>query len=53
MLGIQQIAIGALDKGDLSTLWEGLFGCTKVASVDTLLAHKVVDSDNSALLGGI
>lgn len=32
MLGIQQIAIGALDKGPLTDLWSGLFGIPKIGS---------------------
>lgn len=30
VLGIQQVAIGGLDKGALSGLWSGLFGIEKV-----------------------
>ena len=30
VLGIQQIAIGGLDKGALSDLWTGLFGIPKI-----------------------
>eukprot|EP00729_Bicosta_minor_P010364 gene10364-4174_t len=32
VLGVQQIAVGGLDKGELSFLWEGLFGCEKVGT---------------------
>lgn len=32
VLGLQQIAIGGLDKGELSALWEGVLGCTKTGS---------------------
>lgn len=31
VLGLQQIAIGSLDKSDLATLWTGLLGVPKVA----------------------
>lgn len=30
MLGLQQIAIGGLDKAPLAALWQGQFGLTKV-----------------------
>jgi lactoylglutathione lyase len=30
VLGIQQVAIGGLDKGALSSLWTGLLGVEKV-----------------------
>ena len=32
VLGLQQVAIGALDKAPLSALWEGLLGVEKVGS---------------------
>ena len=38
VLGIQQVAIGGLDKGALSGLWSGLFGLAAVAGVMGLLA---------------
>ena len=32
VLGLQQVAIGGLDKGKLSTLWEGVLGVPKVGT---------------------
>ena len=32
ILGLQQVAIGGLDKGRLADLWTGLFGVAKVSS---------------------
>ena len=32
VLGLQQVAIGGLDKGKLSALWEGVLGVPKVGS---------------------
>lgn len=32
VLGLQQIAVGALDKTSLSELWGGIFGLTKAGS---------------------
>ena len=43
VLGIQQIAIGGLDKSALSGLWSGLFGVTKVG--DYVSESENVDED--------
>lgn len=43
VLGIQQIAIGGLDKGALSALWTGLLGVEKVG--DYVAASENVDED--------
>jgi lactoylglutathione lyase len=43
VLGIQQIAIGSLDKGALSRLWSGLFGIEKVG--DYASESENVDED--------
>jgi lactoylglutathione lyase len=43
VLGIQQIAIGGLDKGALSGLWSGLFGIEKVG--DYVSESENVDED--------
>ena len=32
VLGLQQVAIGALDKGPLTALWQGLLGVEKMGS---------------------
>ena len=32
VLGLQQVAIGGLDKGPLSALWQGLLGVEKTGS---------------------
>ena len=43
VLGIQQIAIGGLDKSALSGLWTGLFGVAKVG--DYISESENVDED--------
>jgi lactoylglutathione lyase len=43
VLGIQQVAIGGLDKGALSGLWSGLFGIEKVG--DYRSEKENVDED--------
>jgi lactoylglutathione lyase len=43
VLGVQQIAIGGLDKSALSDLWTGLFGVTKVG--DYVSESENVDED--------
>ena len=43
VLGIQQIAIGGLDKGALTDLWSGLFGIEKVG--DYVSESENVDED--------
>ncbi len=43
VLGIQQIAIGGLDKSALSDLWTGLFGVAKVG--DYVSESENVDED--------
>ncbi len=43
VLGIQQVAIGGLDKGPLSELWTGLFGIEKVK--DYVSEAENVDED--------
>ena len=43
VLGIQQIAIGGLDKGALTGLWSGLFGIEKVG--DYVSESENVDED--------
>lgn len=43
VLGVQQIAIGALDKSELSDLWTGLFGIAKVG--DYVSESENVDED--------
>jgi len=43
VLGLQQIALGALDKGGLSQLWGGLFGLPKVG--DFKSERENVDED--------
>ena len=43
MLGIQQVAIGGLDKGPLSELWTGLLGVEKVG--DYQAESENVDED--------
>jgi lactoylglutathione lyase len=43
VLGVQQIAIGGLDKGALTGLWSGLFGVEKVG--DYVSDSENVDED--------
>ena len=43
VLGLQQIAIGALDKGPLAQLWTGLLGIPKVGTYKSL--NENVDED--------
>ena len=43
VLGIQQVAIGGLDKGVLSSLWTGLLGVEKVG--DYVAESENVDED--------
>ncbi len=43
VLGIQQVAIGGLDKGALSALWTGLLGVEKVG--DYVAESENVDED--------
>ena len=43
VLGVQQIAIGGLDKGALTGLWSGLFGVEKVG--DYVSERENVDED--------
>jgi lactoylglutathione lyase len=43
VLGLQQIAIGALDKGALSGLWTGLLGVEKVSDYQS--KNENVDED--------
>lgn len=50
VLGIQQIAMGGLDKGALRGLWNGLFGIEKVG--DYLSETENVDEDILRLGGG-
>jgi lactoylglutathione lyase len=50
VLGIQQIAIGGLDKGALSGLWSGLLGVDKVG--DYVSESENVDEDILRLGGG-
>eukprot|EP00041_Stephanoeca_diplocostata_P034932 m.1212997 g.1212997 ORF g.1212997 m.1212997 type:complete len:188 (-) comp24601_c0_seq8:3058-3621(-) len=43
IMGVQQIAIGALDKGPLVTLWQEIFGCKKIGSYQS--EKENVDED--------
>jgi lactoylglutathione lyase len=43
VLGIQQVAVGGLDKGALSGLWSGLFGIEKVSDYQS--ENENVDED--------
>ena len=43
VLGLQQIAIGSLDKGALSGLWTGLLGVEKVSDYQS--ENENVDED--------
>jgi lactoylglutathione lyase len=47
VLGLQQVAIGALDKGRLSALWDGVLGVPKVGSYKA--EKENVDEDIHAL----
>ena len=51
VLGIQQVAIGGLDKSALSGLWAGLFGITKVS--DYVSESENVDEDILQLGSGV
>ena len=50
VLGLQQIAIGGLDKGALTGLWTGLLGVEKVG--DYVSENENVDEDILRLGGG-
>ena len=51
VLGIQQVAIGGLDKGALSSLWTGLLGVEKVGSYQA--ESENVDEDILRLGEGV
>jgi len=51
VLGLQQIAIGALDKGALSGLWTGLLGVEKVSDYQS--ENENVDEDILRLGEGV
>lgn len=51
VLGIQQVAIGGLDKGALSALWTGLLGVEKVG--DYVAESENVDEDILRLGTGV
>ena len=51
VLGIQQVAIGGLDKGALSGLWSGLFGIEKVGDYQS--ENENVDEDILRLGSGV
>jgi lactoylglutathione lyase len=51
VLGIQQIAVGGLDKGLLTGLWNGLFGVERVA--DYVSESENVDEDILRLGSGV
>ena len=48
VLGLQQVAIGGLDKGKLSALWEGVLGVPKVG---TYVSEKENVDEDILLLG--